>query len=44
MASADHDNGHAVRRTYSEESLDQEKGGLTVVYSGGDECPNHDQH
>lgn len=36
LASNDHDNGHPIRRQSSDDSLDSDKGGLTVVYSGGD--------
>lgn len=38
LAGSDHDIGHAIRRKESDDEDDNEKGGLTILYSGGDKC------
>lgn len=38
LGGSDTDNGHPIRRENSDEDKDLEKGGLTVMYQGGDEC------
>lgn len=38
IAGDDDDNGHAVKRKETDDEDDNEKGGLTIIYSGGDKC------
>lgn len=44
LGGSDTDNGHAIRRKDSDEDKDLEKGGLTVMYQGGDSCPIEGLH
>jgi hypothetical protein len=35
LASEDDDNGHAIKRKETDNENDNEKGGLSIIYSGG---------